>query len=213
MQAMQARSTVNTSESKSSPMRHFDPARVAHFETQCWVVYYQKNWPALLRNLLGLIQSTFGLSLPVAVQAAMYATQAQTAFAPFPDNDVPKAIKHQRQFYEVIHRAHEKYGESFDPASLAKLDVDWWVIHRELFGQTENAPLAHAVAGLYAATYNAPAAAVLEAAQLRADAMILSDKWVKESRDPQHPLVPQIEAALLKSYQALRSAVSADGNA
>jgi len=189
-------------------MRHFDPAKVAHYETQSWVVYYQKDWPALLRNLLGIIQSTFGLSLLQAVRAAVHATRAQVAFAPFPANDVSKAIEHQRRFYELIHRINAQYGESFEPATVAKLDVDWWVIHRQLFGQTENAPQADAVAELYAATYNVPIAQVKKAAHLRAEAMIYSDQWVKESRDPHHPLVPQIEATLLKSYQALREAVS-----
>jgi len=206
MPAMQA-GTMSQSTTGHSPMRHFDPAKVAHYETQSWVVYYQKDWPALLRNLLGIIQSTFGLSLPQAVRAAVHATRAQVAFAPFPDNDVPKAIENQRKFYELIHRVNQTYGETFDPAVVAKLDVDWWVIHRQLFGQTENAPLADAVAELYAATYNVPAAQVKQAAQLRAEAMIYSDRWVNESRDPKHPLVPQIEATLLKSYQALRDAV------
>lgn len=203
---MQAR-MMTQPKSKPSPMRHFEPAKVAHYETQCWVVYYQKDWPALLRNLLGLIQTTFSLSLPQAVRAALFATRAQAAFAPFPDNDVPKAIDNQCKFYELIQRVHAKYGESFDSATVAKLDVRWWVIHRELFGQTENAPLAAAVAELYAATYNVPVASVMEAARLRAEAMLYSDQWVKESRDPQHPLVPQIEATLLKSYQVLRTVV------
>jgi hypothetical protein len=201
--------TMNQTRTSPSPMRHFDPAKVARYEAQCWVVYYQKNWPALLRNLLGLIQSTFGLSLLQAMRAALFATRAQVAFAPFPDNNVPKAIASQREFYALIQRVNAKYGESFDPGTVAKLDVDWWVIHRERFGQTDNAPLAAAVAELYAATYHMPAAGVLEAAQLRADAMIYSDRWVKESRDPQHPLVPQIEATLLKSYQALRMSIDA----
>lgn len=208
MPVIQARSIMTTSESKSSPMRHFDPAKVAHYETMSWVVYYQKDWPALLRNLLGLIQSTFGLSWLQAVRAAVHATRAQVAFAPFPDNDVPKAVENQRKFYELIHHVNAKYGESFSPATVARLDVDWWVIHRQLFGQTENAPLADAVAKLYAATYNVPDSQVQDAAQLRAEAMVYSDRWVNESRDPKHPLVPQIEASLLNSYQALRKAVS-----
>jgi hypothetical protein len=199
---------VNSSESKFSPMRHFDPARLARYETQCWVVYYQKDWLALLRNLLGLIQSTFGLSLLQAMRAAVFATRAQAAFAPFPDNNVPKAVENQRKFYELIHRVNAKYGESFDPTRVARLDVDWWMIHRQYFGQAENALLADAVAELYAATYNVSVAQVKEAALLRAEAMNYSDRWVNESRDPNHPLVPQIEAALLKSYQALREAVS-----
>ncbi len=203
---MLAKTATETS-AKISPMRHFDPVRVAHYETQCWVVYYQKDWPALLRNLLGLIQSAFGLTLPQAARAAVFATQAQAAFAPFPDNDVQKAIDHQRKFYELLLRVHAKYGESFDPAAVAKLDVEWWVIHRRLFGQAENAPLIAAVAELYAATYHVPAASVMEAAQLRAEAMLYSDRWVQESRDPRHPLVPQIEATLSRSYQMLRLVV------
>lgn len=187
-------------------MRAFDPDRVAHYETQSWVVYYQKKWPALLHNLLGLIQETFGLSLAQAIKAAYLATRAQVAFAPFPDNNIALAEGYQRRFYELIRKAQGE-EERFDPAEVAQLDVRWWVIHRQLFGKIENERLIEAIADLYAATYGLDKAVVHDAAYHRAQAMISSDRWVMESRDPNSPLVPQIEAALRTSYTALRQAV------
>jgi hypothetical protein len=46
-----------------SPMRNFDPQQVAHFEKESWVAYYQRRWFTLLRLLIGLVRSTYGLSL------------------------------------------------------------------------------------------------------------------------------------------------------
>jgi hypothetical protein len=38
--------------------------------------------------------------------------------------------------------------------------------------------------------------------------MIYSDRWVKDSRDPNNQLVAQVEAELVQSYSALRQAVN-----
>jgi hypothetical protein len=49
---------------------------------------------------------------------------------------------------------------------------------------------------------------VWEAAQYRAQAMVYSDAWVESARDPDSPLLAKEEAALIKSYTALKAAVS-----
>ncbi|BCX05244.1 MAG: hypothetical protein KatS3mg053_3182 [Candidatus Roseilinea sp.] len=190
-----------------SPMRAFDPDKVARYEMQSWVAYYQRDWPALLRHLLALIRETFGLSLFQAIKAAYLATRAQVAFAPFPDNDVLLAEAYQRRFYELIKSAQGD-REQFDPAEVARLDVRWWVIHRRHFGEPENEPLVDAIAALYAASYGVAEADVCEAAYYRAQAMIHSDRWVKESRDPNDRRLSQVETELAKGYAALRRAVA-----
>jgi hypothetical protein len=65
-----------------------------------------------------------------------------------------------------------------------------------------------AVACAYSAVYNLPPAQLWEAAQYRAEAMVYSDAWVKSERDPNSSLLPQEEAALVKSYMALKQAVN-----
>jgi len=191
------------SERKLSPMRTFDPRRVAYYETQAWVAYYQRRWLRLMRLLIALVRTTFGLSLWQALRVAIPLTRAQIKFAP-QDNDVPAAVADMRRFYEFVKRAHR---EDFDPAEAARLDVNWWVVHRQFFGESEREEVIDAVAKLYAATYRVPYESVRKAALHRARAMVHSDRWIVEGKQEDSPLLAQEEEELIQSYTALREAV------
>jgi hypothetical protein len=195
--AMQMKKTI-------SPMRNFDPIKVARYEKDCWVAYYQRRWFTLLRLLIGLIRSTYGLALFQAIRAAIPATRAQLAFAP-QANDVPQAIEFMRQFFVQVKAIHH---EDFDPVDAARAEVSWWVVHRKFFGHSDRSEVTEAVACAYASAYNLPPSTVWEAAQYRAQAMVYSDAWVESARDPDSPLLAKEEAALIKSYTALKTAVS-----
>jgi hypothetical protein len=185
-------------------IRTFDPARVAHLETENWVAYYQKRWGRLLQVSVGMVQEAFGLNTWQALQAAYLVGRAEIAAAPFPDNDVPKAEAYMRRFYDLVKRVHH---ENFDVAQAARLEVNWWVVHRQNFGKADSQPLVEALIDLYAATFHQPRERVYEAAFRRAEAMRYSDRWVNGSKASGDPLLAQVEAELLKSYTALRAAV------
>jgi len=187
-----------------SPMRSFDPISVSRYEKDSWVAYYRRRWLTLLRLLIGLIRSAYGLSLVQAIRAAIPATRAQLAFAP-QDNDVPAAIEFMRQFFTQIKAIHH---EDYDPAEAARAEVSWWVVHRKFFGHSERPEVTEAVACAYATVYNLPPAKVWEAARYRAQAMVYSDAWVQSERDPHSPLLAQEEAVLIESYTALKTAVN-----
>ena len=193
-----------TSTCSSSPLRRFDLIKVARFEKECWVAYYQRKWFTLLRLLIGLVRSTYGLSLLSAMRVGIPLTRAQMAFAP-QDNDVPKAIECMRQFFAYI---KEKHGEDLDPSEAALAEVSWWVVHRKFFGHSDDPEVINAVACAYAAAYRIDPALVREAAHHRAQAMVYSDAWVLGERDPNDPRLQQEEDELIKSYTALRQAVS-----
>jgi hypothetical protein len=185
-------------------MRTFDPSLVAYYETENWVAYYQKRWLRLMRVSIGMVRVTFGLNWVQAAYGAYLVARAEMAAAPFPDNDIPRAERYMQRFYAFIKRIHHA---GFDPAEAARLDVNWWVVHRQLFGQAENQPLVDALAALYACTYGVPRERVLAAAHGRAEAMLYSDRWVKEGRVPGSPLIGQVRTSLEQSYAALRAAV------
>ena len=195
--AMQMKKTI-------SPMRNFDPIKVAHYEKDCWVAYYQRRWLTLLRLLIGLIRSTYGLASFQAIKLGFPATRAQLAFAP-QDNDVPQAIEFMCQFFTQIKAIHH---EEFDPADAARAEVSWWVVHRKFFGDSNRSEVIEAVACAYSAVYHLTPAQLWEAAQYRAEAMVCSDAWVNSERDSDCPLLKQEEAALVKSYTALKQAVN-----
>ena len=190
-----------------NPIRNFDPLKVAHYEKENYVAYYHKDWLKLLRVSVGLIKESFGLSWAQAVYGAYLVARAEIAFAPFPDNDVPKAENYMRRFYQFLKNVHH---EDFDVTRAATLDVNWWIVHRQLFGNPENKELVEALKGLYAEAYNVEPAKVHEAASLRAKGMLYSDLWVNAGKPANSPLLAREEEALLQSYMALKQSITGD---
>lgn len=182
----------------------FDPRKVARYEKDNWVAYYRKDWFTLMRVSVGMVKETFNLNLFQAGYAAYLVARAEIAAAPFPNNDIPRAEAYMRRFYELIKNVHHA---EYDVAEVARLEVNWWVVHRRLFGKTDNEELTDAVADLYAATFRVPKDKVREAARHRALAMVYSDRWVNEGRVADSPLLAQEEEELYQSYKALHDAV------
>ncbi len=196
-------SVIPTPTKALSPMRTFDPSLVARYEKESWVAYYQRQWFKLLRLLIGLVRSTYGLSVLQAIWVGIPLTRAQMAFAP-QGNDVPKAIGYMRQFFAYIQKLHH---EDFNPDEAALAEVSWWVVHRKYFGHSDHPEVVDSVACAYAAAYRVDPAVVREAAYHRALAMVYSDAWVMSERDPNDPRLKQEEEELIKSYMALKQAV------
>jgi len=187
-------------------MRRFNPRRVAHLEKENYVAYYQKDWLKLLRVSVGLVKESFGLNAWQAVYGAYLVARAEIAFAPFPDNDIPRTQAYMRRFYQFIRQVHH---EAFDVEQAAQLEVNWWIVHRKLFGNPDNRELVEALADAYAVAYGVKPELVLEAACHRAQGMLYSDQWVNGRRDVNSPLLDREEEELVQAYQALRKAVQA----
>ena len=188
-----------------NPARHFDPRKLAHYETQNYVAYYRKDWLQLLRVSVGMVKQSFGLSWLQAVYAAYLVARGEIAFAPFPDNDVPGAEAWMRRFYQFIKSIHR---EEFDVKRAAHLEVNWWIVHRKLFANAENRELTLAVRDLYAEAYGVDPARVEEAAALRVQGMLYSDLWVNAGKPKSSPLLAQEEEALFQGYAALKQAIN-----
>jgi hypothetical protein len=186
-----------------NPIRNFDPRKVAHYEKENYVAYYQKDWLKLLRVSVGLVKESFALSFWQAVYGAYLIARAEIAFAPFPNNDLPKTEAYVKRFYQFIKSVH---GEDFDVERATKLEVNWWSVHRKLFGNPENQELVEALADLYTEAYGISSTKLQEAARLRALGMLYSDQWVNAGKPENSPLLVQEEDALLQSYTALKEA-------
>lgn len=187
-----------------NPIRNFDPQKVAHYEKENYVAYYQKDWLKLLRVSVGLVKETFALSLWQAIRGAYLVARAEIAFAPFPENDIAKAQAYMRRFYQMIKNIHH---EDFDVARAAQLEVNWWNVHRKLFGNPENGELIEALLNLYAEAYDISSAKLQDAARLRAMGMLYSDQWVDAGKPENSSLLMHEEDALLQSYVALKEAI------
>ena len=188
-----------------NPARHFDPRKLAHYETQNYVAYYQKDWLRLLRVSVGMVKQSFGLSWLQAVYGAYLVARGEMAFAPVPDNDVPGAEAWVRRFYQFIKNIHR---EDFDVSRAAHLEVNWWIVHRKVFGNAQNRELAHAVRDLYAEAYGIEPERLEKAAALRVQGMLYSDLWVNAGKPTGSPLLAQEEEALYQGYAALKQAIN-----
>ena len=188
-----------------NPIRNFDPRKVAHYEKENYVAYYQKEWLKLFRVSVAMVREAFALSWLQAIYAAYLVARAEMAAAPFPNNDIPRAETYMRRFYQFIKNVH---NEDFDPAQAAKLDVNWWVIHRRLFGNAENQELVDAVACLYEHVYGGTSEKLKEAAYQRVMGMLYSDRWVNQGKPANSPLLIQEEQALYQGYKALKEAIN-----
>ena len=190
-------------------LRSFDPARVADLEFRAWVGYYLRDWPGVLRASVGLVRAGFGMDWLRTLHGAWLVLRANQLWAPA-DNDPAGARRCMRRFYGLLKIS---YGEPRDVAEAARLEVDWWRVHRQrqyaaqpIDGDPGD-ELVAALTRLYAFLYDEPDDAVRPAAVYRTEAMDLSDQWVAEGCHPDSPLLAQEHAALVRSYAALLAAV------
>ncbi|MBI3536921.1 MAG: hypothetical protein HY070_05110 [Chloroflexi bacterium] len=189
---------------RQSPLANFDPAKLAYYEKENYVAYYQRDWLKLLRVSVGMVKEGFSLSLWQAINAASLVARAEIAFAPFPNNDVPRAKAIMRDFYRYINRVHHL---NLDVARAADVDVNWWIVHRKLFANPQNQELVEALKNYYALAYNAQPELLSQAAQHRALGMLYSDQWVNAGKPMPSELLVKEEEELRAGYIALRAAL------
>ncbi len=179
-------------------MRSFDPRALGTRECRAWETYYRRRWGPFLAASVGMVRTGFAMDWPRTLLGAWLVLRANQVWAPAAnDPDAARAL--MARFYAMARRVH---GARFDPAEAARLEIDWWRAHREADGT-----LTDALTALYAYIYDRDPSAVRPAAALRADAMDVSDRWVRAGCDPADPLLAQERALLVRSYAALLAAV------
>jgi hypothetical protein len=184
-------------------VRRFDPRAVGRYECRAWETYYRRRWLAFLVASVALVRAAFGMSWPRTLWGAWLVLRANQQWAPFPDNDPDAARATMARFYRLLR-------QPIDPVRAAELEVEWWRAHRE--NQYHDRPelgeaLIAALRDLYAYSYGVEPDSVRQAAALRAEAMDVSDRWVKAGCDPADPQLAHERSLLVRSYAALLAAV------
>lgn len=189
------------------PTRSFDPNQVGGRECRAWVAYYRREWATLLVVSVGLVRAGFRMRWWPTLKGAWLVLRANQRWAPHPDNDPDGARRCMERFYRLV---SAEAGEPLDTVEAARLEVEWWRLHRERQrgdGERDVDPLVEALTDLYAFVYQAPAGDVRPAAALRAAAMDVSDRWVADGCDLASPLIDEERALLVRSFAALLAAV------
>src|SRR5256886_14465544 len=183
-------------------MRDFDPVRLGNAETDAWVGYYLRKWGLVLRASVTMVRVGFGMSWPDTLRGAWWVLRANQLWAPFPDNDPDGARAYMRRFYALVARTSH---ENFDVDEAARLDVEWWRVHRVLQHAERGAGiglLVDAFTALYAHVYSVPLPAVREAAEGRGGGTQVSDRGGADGGDPASPAVAQGGAGRVSGYTA-----------
>jgi len=190
----------------------FDPDQVAYFEKAGWQAYYDRRWLRVLWLMVQLNREQFGMSLPSAIAAALDIVRATVAFAPV-DNDVPAAAAHLQRYYA---RARRAAGIQADAATLAQLEMDYWVVHRRLAvarrddpnhaGDIE--PMVEALTALHAALFDAPPAAMRPSAELRAQAALVVDRITGGYSTDVAADWREVERLLQQAYRSVQPAAA-----
>jgi uncharacterized protein DUF5995 len=191
---------------QASSLRSFDPVLVGRLECALWMAYYRRRWPQFLVLSVRVVHAAFRMNWTRTLHGAWLVLRANQLWAPA-DNDPDGARRCMRRFYALLRLTH---GEPANPARAARLEVEWWRVHRaHQHGETggDVSPLITALSRLYSEVYQRPEAELRAAALHRARAMDVSDEWVGQGCDPASPLVREERALLVRSYAELLAAV------
>ena len=185
-------------------IRQFDPKRVAQLETDMWRSYYDKNPVLLFWQLAGGLREQFHAPFWRSFGLAFRATKAAFTFKQGQSRaDYSKALPGLVAYYEAI---QELTTERFNIDSVAHLELDWWIIHRQR-ERYSYADLATALDQTSAALYSQPRAAFVQYGQLRAEAMRLCDEAGRRSSGATETDWKRINQMLVRAWSTLHEAV------
>jgi hypothetical protein len=157
---------------RKTKLREFDPDEVARLETAMWRSYYEKQRVRLFIEATELLRTQYHMTPVKSNVVAYYAANAAFVFKEGKQrSDYEKALPDLITFYSYLHNMSDI---DFDVYKVSKLELEWWIIHRE---RAQHAPgdLDRALAELQAAIYHVPVERLLEHGRLRAEAMTIRD--------------------------------------
>ncbi|HEX4949969.1 MAG TPA: hypothetical protein VFZ34_25105 [Blastocatellia bacterium] len=185
-------------------LREFDAKEVARLETAMWRSYYDKEHLALFGQLAELLRKQYRLPL---LRSHVVAFQAAKAAFVFKEgrgrSDYEKALPNLVKYYSAIRAVGDV---AFDVDQVAKLELEWWIIHRER-NQYARADLDRSLAELPAAIYQMPVEKFAEHARLRAEAMLIRDQKAEQGGVSEADW-QRIDELLQASWQSLHQAVN-----
>jgi hypothetical protein len=189
---------------RTSKLRSFDPNEVARLETAMWKSYYNRERFKLYREMTELLRTQYNLPFIRSNAVAYQASKAAFAFKDGHNRaEYERALPYLVNFYTAIRKISDV---EFDIDRAARLELEWWIIHRE---RDRHAPgdLDRALAELPAALYNIPAERLMEHGRLRAEAMTIRDNKAEAGGVTDRDWA-KIDELLHASWQSLYKAVN-----
>jgi hypothetical protein len=157
---------------RTAHLKEFDPDEVARLETAMWRSYYERQRLRLFNQLSELLRTQYNMPLVRSNQVAYYAANAAFVFKKGKQrSDYEKALPDLVKFYQSVRKMSDI---PFDVDRAARLELEWWIIHRERDKHTPG-DLERSLAELQAEIYGIPVERLMEHGRLRAEAMTIRD--------------------------------------
>ena len=189
---------------RRTSLRDFDPDEVARLETAMWRSYYSRQRLRLFTQMSELLRTQYRLPLWRSNAVAYQAARAAFVFKDGHSRaDYERALPNLVSFYRSI---REVSDTDFDPERAARLELEWWIVHRE---RARHAPgdLDRALADLASEIYRVPAERLAEHARLRAEAMDIRDTKAEQGGVTEEDW-KRIDELLHESWRSLHRAVN-----
>jgi hypothetical protein len=190
---------------RRTALRDFDADEVARLETAMWRSYYSRERLRLFAQMGELLRTQYRLPLWRSNTVAYQAARAAFVFKDGHSRaDYERALPNLVNFYNSI---REVSDTDFDPDRAARLELEWWIVHRE---RRAHAPgdLDRALADLAAEIYRVPAERLAEHARLRAEAMEIRDTRAEQPGGVTEEDWKRIDELLHRSWRSLHAAVN-----
>ena len=168
-----------------SDIRHFNPHEVARIETTLWRSYYDRKPLALYGEMAELLRTQYR-----SPWLRSYVTAYHAARAAFVFKRGVRRVDYELALPELgaYYRALRKMSDTpFDVDEAARLELDWWIIHRERNRYARDA-LASALAALQATVYNQPS--------LRAPQAEMLSRILENRRSVSRVFVEQLQVGI-----------------
>jgi hypothetical protein len=130
-------------------MRDADFIKCAEMETKMWRDYYNHHFIRLVFHLLMSVKVAFKGSWIVSIRLAWYSGRAAMAYRLKKGREnYPNVLKNLEKFYKI---ASDHVVHPFDYHEAARLELEWWDIHRypEKYHKTLERSIAEAAAVVY----------------------------------------------------------------
>lgn len=184
-------------------IRDFDPDEVARLDTAMWRSYYSRQRLQLYGELTEVLEKQYKLRFWRRQLMAFRAAKAAFVFKDGKTRaDYEKALPDLEKFYSEI---REISSTDFDAAEAARLELEWWIVHRER-RKYQPGDLSKALAETAAAVYRIPAEKFTEHADLRAKAMEIRDTRAEQGGVTEDDWA-RIDDLLHRSWRSLHDAV------
>jgi hypothetical protein len=182
-------------------LKQFDYMAIAQADTKAWKAYYNHAFHKMFWYLLIAMKTQLGFNWFRTLRLAYYSAWAAADYRINRKNvNIQRVLKNITKYYKLI---SDHVTEPFDYKEAARLEVEWWEIHRRSY--KNNAQLEKALAENLAIVHNVDPAVLKDYAHYRAEAMILP----RHVGDDQNPTDwDEVYRLVEKAWKSLHEAVN-----